>query len=120
MAINNKIRCASCRYARQDKSASTYTKKHCRSCANWADCPVCADCKKCETCKSRIKQTNSQSCGRRCDTVCPAQTLTWKAVECGNPDSEYHKALLNVTTSGDMQHRVTWNGCAYGERRCGL
>jgi hypothetical protein len=40
-------------------------------------------------------------------------------VECGNPDSEYHKALLNVTPSGDKQQRITWSGCPCGERRDG-
>lgn len=40
----------------------------------------------------------------------------WTAYECANGRSEYHKALLNVTPSGDKQHRITWIGCAKGER----
>jgi hypothetical protein len=39
----------------------------------------------------------------------------WTAYECGNPDSEYHKALLNVRPNGDKQQRVTWGGCPCGE-----
>jgi hypothetical protein len=117
MAIE--IKCANCAYARQDKKASTYTKKHCAKCEQWADCPICAGCKKREGCKSRLKQTNKQSCDRRCDAVCSEQTLIWKAVECGNPESEYYKALLNVTPNGDKQLRVTWSGCPCGERRNG-
>jgi hypothetical protein len=41
----------------------------------------------------------------------------WTAYECGNPESEYHKALLNVTPSGEKQYRITWCGCKCGERR---
>jgi len=41
----------------------------------------------------------------------------WTAYECGNPESEYHKALLNVTPTGEKQYRITWSGCEYGERR---
>ena len=117
--MENKIKCISCYYAQQDKNASTYTKKHCGKCEQWADCPVCAGCKKRSDCKARLKQTNTQSCDRRSDTICSQQTLTWAAVQCINPDSEYHRCLLNITPNGDKQQRVTWSGCPLGERRCG-
>ena len=39
----------------------------------------------------------------------------WKAMECGNQDSEYYRALLNVTVDGDTQSRITWGGCPLGE-----
>ena len=40
------------------------------------------------------------------------------AYECGNPNSEYSRALLNVTLAGDMQNQITWSGCVNGKRRC--
>lgn len=43
---------------------------------------------------------------------------SWKAYECTNPHSDYYKCLLNLTRNGDKQHRISWNGCALGERRC--
>ena len=39
----------------------------------------------------------------------------WTAYECGNGDSEYYRALLNVRRNGDRQQRVTWRGCPCGE-----
>jgi hypothetical protein len=41
---------------------------------------------------------------------------SWTAYECGNPASEYHKSLLNVTINGDKQSRVSWSGCECGKR----
>ena len=41
----------------------------------------------------------------------------WTAYECSNPKSEYYKALLNVTPDGDKRIRITWSGCARGERK---
>lgn len=41
----------------------------------------------------------------------------WKAYECSNPKSEYHKALLNVTPDGGMLTKVSWAGCPHGERK---
>jgi len=41
----------------------------------------------------------------------------WTAYECGNPSSEFHKALLNIDPNGNKQDRVTWGGCAQGKRR---
>jgi hypothetical protein len=43
--------------------------------------------------------------------------VTWTGVECGNPDSDYFKALLNIDVEGNRQIRVTWPGCRHGERR---
>jgi hypothetical protein len=118
MAEYKTIRCAACRYARQDKKASEYTRKTCGKCEMWADCEVCRGCKKRDDCKARISRKNKQSCKRRSDIICPMQACKWEAIECGNPASEYHRALLNVTPNGDMQKCVTWGGCACGERRC--
>ena len=44
-----------------------------------------------------------------------ASERDWTAYECGNPASEYYKALLNVRPNGDKQQRVTWGGCPCGE-----
>jgi hypothetical protein len=44
-----------------------------------------------------------------------ASELGWTAYECGNGDSEFYKALLNVRSNGDRQQRVTWSGCPCGE-----
>ena len=38
----------------------------------------------------------------------------WTAYECGNPSSEFHKALLNVTISGNKLTNISWSGCALG------
>lgn len=42
---------------------------------------------------------------------------TWKAYECSNTNSEFHKALLNVGIHGEMHKRISWCGCEQGERR---
>jgi hypothetical protein len=115
--MNEKIKCDDCEYARQDKNASVYSRKTCGKCELWEDCEVCRGCKKRADCKACKNQKNKQSCGRRQDTMCSNQTLVWAAIECANPDSEYHKALLNVTPNGDKQNCVTWCGCSEGERR---
>jgi len=39
----------------------------------------------------------------------------WTAYECGNRDSDYYRALLNVTVNGGKQDKVTWRGCDVGE-----
>ena len=99
--MNRKIRCANCEYARQDKNASDYTQKHCK------DCELDCDCKgKCK-CGNGCKFKNT-------DEVCPKQKLKWAAIECGCPESEYHKALLNVTPNGEKQDYITWSGCEEG------
>ncbi|MDL2318173.1 hypothetical protein LJC74_03640 [Eubacteriales bacterium OttesenSCG-928-A19] len=41
----------------------------------------------------------------------------WSAYQCRNRESEYFRALLNVSANGDEQHRITWKGCPLGERR---
>jgi hypothetical protein len=87
------IKCVSCRFARQDKAASEYTQKHCKGCELREICPH-----------------------RKDGVVCDKQILKWAAFECGNSDSEFYKALLNVTPGGDMQDRITWQGCPCGER----
>lgn len=91
-----KIRCSQCRYTRQDINASQYEVKHCGKCENRDSCEK-----------------------RKTDIICEKQALKWKAIECGNPVSEYYRGLLNVTSGGDKQTRVTWGGCPLGERRNG-
>ena len=115
-----KIRCAACKYARQDKKASEYSVKHCAGCEARDDCEVCRGCKNYKTCAARVNPNKKQSCDRRFDMVCGQQILKWAAFECTNARSEYHKALLNVTVNGDMQNRVTWGGCEFGERAVGV
>lgn len=114
------IRCAACEYARQDKKASEYSRKHCGQCDMREDCEICAYCEKRDDCKARLNRKHKQSCERRVEMVCGRQLLKWKAIECANPDSEYHKALLNVTPIGDKQRRVTWSGCPHGEKKVRL
>ena len=46
-----------------------------------------------------------------------ASDSQWTAYECGNLDSKYYKALLNVAPNGDKQGRITWSGCSLAERR---
>lgn len=38
----------------------------------------------------------------------------WTAYECGNPRSEYYKALLNVTPDGERLRNISWPGCLEG------
>ena len=114
--METKIKCISCRFAKQDKNATTYSRKRCAACDNREECDVCQGCDKRENCKARQKPTYKQSCDRRADMVCSRQTLNWAAIQCTNPDSEFHRCLLNITPSGDKQYRVTWGGCPCGER----
>lgn len=41
----------------------------------------------------------------------------WKAYECSNPKSEYHRALLNIRSDGEKLKRISWSGCPHGERK---
>ncbi|NMB42122.1 MAG: hypothetical protein GX996_09330 [Firmicutes bacterium] len=41
----------------------------------------------------------------------------WKAYQCGNPKSEYHKSLINISENGDKHKRISWSGCERGERK---
>ena len=43
-----------------------------------------------------------------------ASDKSWTAYECGCGESEYFKALLNVTPSGEKQYSITWSGCEEG------
>jgi hypothetical protein len=114
---NKKVRCTNCVYARQDKNASDYTQKRCKTCDKRDDCEICVGCAYCDTCHARTNPKLSQSCDRRFENLCSMQALKWAAIECGNLDSEYHKALLNVSLNGDRQPHITWSGCPCGERR---
>ncbi|OQB13007.1 MAG: hypothetical protein BWY15_01971 [Firmicutes bacterium ADurb.Bin193] len=42
---------------------------------------------------------------------------SWTAYECGNPQSEFYKSLLNVRPDGNKLKRISWPGCEHGERR---
>ena len=44
-----------------------------------------------------------------------ASDRNWTAYECGNRDSEYYRALLNITRGGAKLSWITWAGCAWGE-----
>jgi len=118
--MGNHIRCANCRFAQQDKKASEYTQKRCGKCELREDCEVCRCCKTRNDCKARTSPKSKQICDRRLDTICSQQTLKWAAIQCANPESEYHRALLNVTLGGDSQDQVTWVGCPLGEKGCEL
>ena len=91
--------------------------KHCAKCELREDCEICRGCEKRDDCKARKSPKHKQSCDLRLDMICSKQGLVWAAIQCTNPESEYHKALLNVSINGDMQDRVTWSGCIDGERR---
>ena len=41
----------------------------------------------------------------------------WKAYQCGNPKSQYHKSLINIYENGDKHKRISWSGCEHGERK---
>jgi hypothetical protein len=41
----------------------------------------------------------------------------WTAYECGNPKSEYHKSLINISEDGNKHKRISWSGCQHGERK---
>lgn len=41
----------------------------------------------------------------------------WIAYECSNPESDFHKALLNVGVDGSRHKRISWSGCECGKRR---
>ena len=59
---------------------------------------------KCERCK--YAQPGKTASSRRSRTE----------YRCGNWDSEYYGALLNITHDGDKLNSVTWVGCARGKR----
>ncbi len=46
-----------------------------------------------------------------------ASDKDWMAYECGNPKSEYHKSLINISQDGKKHKRISWSGCAFGERK---
>ena len=114
----NHIRCANCRFAQQDKTPSEYTQKRCGKCELRDDCEVCRGCTRRGACKARINPKCKQSCERRLDTLCSQQMLKWPAIQCTNTESEYYRALLNITLGGDKQERITWACCPLGERGC--
>ena len=93
--MKGKIKCADCCFAEIDKKASEYTQKRCGKCECREECEL-----------------------KKSDEICEKQLLKWAAIQCICYDSEYHKALLNVSPKGDKQREVTWGGCEYGDRRC--
>ena len=120
MNKDKSICCATCVYAQQDRKASGYTQKYCARCELRDGCEICRGCKLRDGCKARKSPKYKQNCERRIEMICSKQELLWAAIQCTNPESEYHKALLNVSINGDMQDRITWSGCIDGERRrCG-
>lgn len=46
-----------------------------------------------------------------------ASDRDWKAYQCSNPKSEYHKSLINISENGDKHKRISWSGCEHGERK---
>ncbi len=46
-----------------------------------------------------------------------ASDKDWTAYECGNPESEYHKSLINISEDGKKHKRISWSGCEHGERK---
>ena len=99
-----KIRCSKCEYARQNKQLSEYYIKRCKGCELDKDC----------TCGRKVCNCGNGCKYRNTDEICPKQVLKWAAIQCKNPDSEFHGCLLNVTANGEMQSKITWGGCAEG------
>ena len=46
-----------------------------------------------------------------------ASDKRWTAYECGCGESEYFKALLNVSPRGEKQDYISWGGCEDGVTR---
>ena len=46
-----------------------------------------------------------------------ASDRDWTAYQCGNPKSEYHRALIYTSPEGKGHKRISWSGCGHGERR---
>lgn len=46
-----------------------------------------------------------------------ASDKDWEAYECGNPKSEYHKSLINISEDGKKHKRISWSGCSHGQRK---
>ncbi len=42
--------------------------------------------------------------------------VMWKGIECTNPDSVYHKSLLNIDVHGHKWNSIIWGGCYDGRR----
>ena len=104
------ITCAECRFATVDEKASEYTRKRCKGCDMDSEC----------TCRKRDCMCGKGCAYKNTDDVCPRQELRWAAIQCACSDSDYHRALLNVTKGGDQQEHISWIGCEYGERGCVL
>jgi hypothetical protein len=49
-----------------------------------------------------------------------ASNKKWTAYKCGNAESDYFKAVLNVTSDGYKQADITWRGCEQGKPVEGL
>jgi hypothetical protein len=46
-----------------------------------------------------------------------ASRFGWTAYKCGNRDSEYFGALLNVTPHGGGRDGIIWEGCGDGRAK---
>jgi hypothetical protein len=46
-----------------------------------------------------------------------ASDKEWTAYQCGNPKSEYYKALINISPEGKKHKRISWSGFKHGERK---
>lgn len=46
-----------------------------------------------------------------------ASDRDWIAYQCGNPKSEYYRALINTSPEGKKHQRISWSGCEHGERK---
>lgn len=56
--------------------------------------------KPCASCKYAVEDITTKGSG-------------WVGIECGNSNSEYHRAILNVGRDGSRSNRVTWTGCEH-------
>ena len=53
----------------------------------------------------------------RCRFVRPdpkASDRDWTAYECGKHESEYFRALVNISEDGRRLNRIVWKGCPCG------
>lgn len=63
---------------------------------------------KCEKCRFVQRESKVKNIGYGSDIP---------AFECGNPESEYYKAIVNMDSEGALKEKIEWPGCECGEKR---
>lgn len=68
--------------------------------------------KTCASCKYAVEDMTTK--GRE---EVDGRVQNWVGIECSNPDSDYYLALLNITSRGNAQAKITWKGCEYHKEK---